>query len=836
MNGIKGDSLLSRVIRAGLVGLGGLGVVAGSAIGCLDRPVSGQTPNTTNIFVDVITQSTIDKIDLLFMIDNSLSMADKQEILKLAVPQLVDRLVNPVCVDKDGNKSAPPCSGDLKPEFKPVVDIHIGVISSSIGGHGGDQCSESSSTFNQTQVDNGHLIPSVRSNLNLPSYQNLGFLWWDAGTPPKGNPPGETNPANLKSQFQQHVVAAGEIGCGYEASLEAWYRFLVDPHPPAKVVVQDNNAVIQGVDQVVKQQRLDFLRPDSLVAIIMLSDENDCSIIDGGFNWIAAQTTNSNNQPYHLPRATAVCQNNPDDPCCRSCSSSEPNGPPAGCQDLGSDPECQKGVWDDVGDHPNLRCWQQKRRFGLEFLYPTARYVQALTQQNIYPCWNADGPYQCCYDEAENRVPCNGQKFEPEPNPLFTNQSGGAGVGRSPDLIYFGGIVGVPWQDIATDDTLNDPNALRYKKAAQINWDWLTPTCKKRINDDPAQPCLKWDLNDQPDDPLMIESTVPRTGTNPATNQALVDPAGGEMANPINGHEWNTSESDLQFACIFDLEPDKDCNTTTSAGCDCDNAQLGTGSYTENNPLCQNGASYSKLQRYAKAYPGQRQLEVLRDFGVNSIVASICPKITKGDPLADGFGYNPAVNAIIERLKEVLTVQCINRPVAIPKVKQPDGTCAPDPNALPQCAVVEVQPSGGAGCPPCDTLPNRTEVTATAQDKLLIEPILTRLAKLGKCGNLSATKVPCTAPPSPNPTFCMCKLGFADNKASCENDDPAQGTGWCYVDPEQGIGNPKLVEGCTPPRQLRFVGTNTPASGATVVMACLGATVTEGDSGPAECQ
>ena len=31
------------------------------------------------------------------------------------------------------------------------------------------------------------------------------------------------------------MAAAGENGCGYEASLEAWYRFLVDPEPPSAV-------------------------------------------------------------------------------------------------------------------------------------------------------------------------------------------------------------------------------------------------------------------------------------------------------------------------------------------------------------------------------------------------------------------------------------------------------------------------------------------------------------------------------------------------------------------------------------------------------------------------
>src|SRR5512144_1995052 len=47
--------------------------------------------------------ATHDKIDLLFMIDNSISMSDKQAILRAAVPDLVNRLVNPICVDAQGN-------------------------------------------------------------------------------------------------------------------------------------------------------------------------------------------------------------------------------------------------------------------------------------------------------------------------------------------------------------------------------------------------------------------------------------------------------------------------------------------------------------------------------------------------------------------------------------------------------------------------------------------------------------------------------------------------------------------------------------------------------------
>ena len=37
----------------------------------------------------------------------------------------------------------------------------------------------------------------------------------------------------------------------------------------------------------------------------------------------------------------------------------------------------------DLEDDINLRCWDQKRRFGIDFLYPIDRYTQALTQLNV---------------------------------------------------------------------------------------------------------------------------------------------------------------------------------------------------------------------------------------------------------------------------------------------------------------------------------------------------------------------------------------------------------------------------------------------------------------------
>src|SRR6185436_7686406 len=155
-----------------------LAVAAVVPVACLDRPlcavghgsdgklVEDCRPVTTNLFVDTGPGAPVTKIDLLFMIDNSTSMADKQKVLEAAVPDLVDRFVNPVCIGGDGSRTTPGSPDDKCPdgaqrEFLPVKDIHVGVITSSLGGHGASTCvpdAKMSADQQESLNDHAHLI------------------------------------------------------------------------------------------------------------------------------------------------------------------------------------------------------------------------------------------------------------------------------------------------------------------------------------------------------------------------------------------------------------------------------------------------------------------------------------------------------------------------------------------------------------------------------------------------------------------------------------------------------------------------------------------------------
>jgi hypothetical protein len=793
------------LLRAGLAGLAVM--VGGAAVtaGCLDRPVAPAVPKTSNVYVDEIRQTAVDKIDLLFMIDNSISMADKQAILAEAVPLLVTRLITPLCVTacndanctaaemRDGRASNPPvyadangkCAGGGAPEFSPIKDIHVGVITSSLGSHGAAGAKDVCVT--PSDNDHAHLLGEIRNSRDkvmpaLQPYDGNGFLKWDSAA--KYKPPGDAVGQAFTDKFTAMVTSAGEHGCGYEASLEAWYRFLIDPEPPGNVVLPklDNGmtasqAIVQDVDPVVLAQRAAFLRPDSLVAIVMLSDENDCSIQDTGYGWLIARAA-----PMY--RSTSQCAMNPNDKCCQSCVETAAN---AGCPAIGEDVECKKGSTLGMGDDDlNLRCWQQKRRFGFELLYPTARYSEGL-RSKLVP------------QRSTNLM---------VGNPLFAAADGK--TPRDPGLIFLAGIVGVPWQDIADTDSLKGPG-LRYLTEAEMEsagkWAQILGNPNADSHDPPVLPT----------DPLMVETPDERMGANPVTGDALVPSSSmNPKANPINGHEQaNMGNRDLQYACIFPLGKPLLCDQAAfdaDKGCDCFMGDL-----PYNRPLCQppGGGAATITQNFAKAYPGTRHLQVLKEFKDNSIVASICPKISDDKTKAD-YGYNPAVKAIIDRLKEALKGKCLPRPL-VPADQDQDGLQA---GQVP-CKVIEaVLPKNGEACS-CPTNANRVDTT-----DVLRKAVLNKLEVGQSCTNQGTMGV------TPCDQFCTCELLQlgGDQLKSCQNDAAAPDVpGYCYVNAapnEPNVGNADLVKDCSADskRLLRFVG-GTPASGAIALVACLGASL-----------
>ena len=270
-----------------------------------------------------------------------------------------------------------------------------------------------------------------------------------------------------------------------------------------------------------------------------------------------------------------------------------------------------------------------------------------------------------------------------------------------------------------------------------------------------------------------------------------------------------------------------DCGTTgaNSASCDCGEEPT----VPKGRPLCKPPGSNASTpatnsQYWGKAYPATRVLQVLRDFGENSIVGSICPKLL--DDVSDPyFGYNPAINAIVDRLAEKLTGTCLPRELSL------------EAEGVP-CAVVEAK-QGELDC----SRPGREPV-----DEKVAPAVILLLEDTGYCSTDTSqvgSSVPCSA-------WGMCTIlqapAGSDAQAECFGttvDAGEQEPGYCYIDPAKGPaagGQPSGGQGCnadpdswgsctndnvakcpaTQRRILRFVGDDTPINNSNLFVACVG--------------
>lgn len=192
--------------------------------GCPDRQIAIVEPDQVKVESKDIPVNPNRKLDILFLIDKSPTMEDEQTALAANFPRFIESLSQ--------------VEGGLP-------SIHIGVISQDIGAGGltvGQTCTGAG--------DDGRLLSQPRV----------------AGcTPPNGNFIADLDQGNgnrmrnytgsLEETFSC-IANLGPDGCGFEQHLGSLDKAL---HSPANA---------------------GFLRPDALLAIIIISDEDDCTAKD----------------------------------------------------------------------------------------------------------------------------------------------------------------------------------------------------------------------------------------------------------------------------------------------------------------------------------------------------------------------------------------------------------------------------------------------------------------------------------------------------------------------------------------------------------------------------
>ena len=194
--------------------------------GCIDRPVVLVPIDQTEEVKTDYLLSGVRKLDLLFVIDNSLSMAGEQQSLANNFPLMAQRLS-----EITGGQPS----------------LHLAVVSTDlgVGSHPADtDCSVSG--------DEGVFNSSAPDGESCATPDGAFIADLNDGVSRKRNYTGD-----LGDAFSC-IARLGSAGCGFEQSLEAMRRALNGSN--------DENA--------------GFLRNDAVLAVVILSDEDDCSASD----------------------------------------------------------------------------------------------------------------------------------------------------------------------------------------------------------------------------------------------------------------------------------------------------------------------------------------------------------------------------------------------------------------------------------------------------------------------------------------------------------------------------------------------------------------------------
>ena len=236
---------VNRNKLSALVALLGLSAL----VGCTQRDLRPLNPCTINGVQIRVPVTNIDKVDLLFMIDNSGSMSQEQASLASEIPNLVTVLASGV-------------SGDRT--FPPVNDLRVGVVSSDMGTGGFTIPTCNEPNFGDDGILNRAVMGAGCTAIGGGAPPFLGFQ------PAMGG-----NATDFGNQVAC-IANLGTQGCGFEQQLDAVLKALT---PQAGTIPSTGMPVafVNGSRGHGDGANEGFLRDDSLLAIIMLTDEDDCS-------------------------------------------------------------------------------------------------------------------------------------------------------------------------------------------------------------------------------------------------------------------------------------------------------------------------------------------------------------------------------------------------------------------------------------------------------------------------------------------------------------------------------------------------------------------------------
>ena len=234
-------------------------VAAAMLSACMGRELTRVNSETESYVLERFVGTGVSKVDILVVVDNSGSMAEEQAMLRDAFPNLISSILDPP-VD--------PASGERK--YVPVRDLHIGVISTDmgVGGYDVQTCDE------PVDGDDGVLQHIPRGVDCAGAYPTFLSYRIDNNAEP------DLAEAGILARDFGCIAVLGTQGCGFEQQLEAAHKaLLVNAQPGGP------NA--------------GFLREDTILTILFVTDEEDCSAEDKTIFDINSLPYGVNLQCYH---------------------------------------------------------------------------------------------------------------------------------------------------------------------------------------------------------------------------------------------------------------------------------------------------------------------------------------------------------------------------------------------------------------------------------------------------------------------------------------------------------------------------------------------------------
>lgn len=284
--------------RVSLIALVSMLAFAVCSINCMDRAPAPICPVPTQVNLDKNKASGFEGVDLLVVVDNSGSMEQEQKILATGFFTLINSLVKPIT-----GKDWP---------YPEVENMRVAIVSSDLGlqygpnrsvegfpyGHQITSCTEAGTERGddgrfQTKMDG--TVPIASGQIKCGGSGEQCPNGWTCGGGTCDSPSGSEESINCPALISGDTWAE-TMATATNDSLAAQVACMAKLGTQGCGVEQQMEAAVRALSR--NETQSSFMKEDHLLAILIVSDEEDCSIAEKGLfetkEWASGTTYDPN--------------------------------------------------------------------------------------------------------------------------------------------------------------------------------------------------------------------------------------------------------------------------------------------------------------------------------------------------------------------------------------------------------------------------------------------------------------------------------------------------------------------------------------------------------------